>query len=228
MNITTKTLTRGAGVAAAAAGLIFLGVQVNHPPLDANTITTLELAVRNTLKLLMAVFALIGITGMYLSQVRRNGIVGLVGFLGLAAGYLLILCSSFLAAFVLPAIAPELPGFVNAVLITADGGQPASDIGILQTMIQIQGLAYLVGGTVFGIALFRAGVLWRWASALLAIGGLVSFGLSLLPDAFHRLLAVPNGVALVALGFSLWRSTRAIASSTPIPADEHPSTAGAR
>jgi hypothetical protein len=30
--------------------------------------------------MLMAVLALVGITGMYLSQVRRNGVLGLVGF----------------------------------------------------------------------------------------------------------------------------------------------------
>jgi hypothetical protein len=32
--------------------------------------------------------------------------------------------------------------------------------------------------------------------------------LSLLPDAFYRFLAVPNGVAMIGLGYSLWRSTR--------------------
>ena len=32
--------------------------------------------------------------------------------------------------------------------------------------------------------------------------------LSLLPDAFYRFLAVPNGVAMIGLGLSLWRSTR--------------------
>jgi hypothetical protein len=29
-----------------------------------------------------------------------------------------------------------------------------------------------------------------------------------MPDAFYRLLAVPNGVAMIGLGYSLWRSTR--------------------
>ncbi|MGH3613750.1 MAG: hypothetical protein ACRDRK_14395 [Pseudonocardia sp.] len=31
MTITTTTLTRAAGVAAAVAGLLFIGVQINHP-----------------------------------------------------------------------------------------------------------------------------------------------------------------------------------------------------
>jgi hypothetical protein len=46
-------------------------------------------------------------------------------------------------------------------------------------------------------------VLWRWASLLLAVGGLVTIALSLLPDAFYRLLAFPNGIAMIGLGLSL-------------------------
>jgi hypothetical protein len=29
-----------------------------------------------------------------------------------------------------------------------------------------------------------------------------------MPDAFYRLLALPNGIALIALGYALWRSQR--------------------
>ena len=72
MTITPTTLTRAAGVAAVAAGVIFIGVQINHPHLDATTVTTTEVVVRNSLKVLMAALALAGITGMYLRQVRRR------------------------------------------------------------------------------------------------------------------------------------------------------------
>ena len=54
MTITTTTLTRAAGVAAVAAGLIFIGVQINHPHSDVTSVTTTEWAVRNSLKVLMA------------------------------------------------------------------------------------------------------------------------------------------------------------------------------
>ena len=40
MTITPTTLTRAAGVAAVAAGLIFIGVQFNHPHLDVTSVTT--------------------------------------------------------------------------------------------------------------------------------------------------------------------------------------------
>ena len=208
MSVSPSHLIRAAGAAAIAAGAIFIGVQVGHPPLDLAFITTAEGAVRNTLKVLMAVLALVGITGMYLSQVRRNGVLGLIGYLTLAAGYLLIMSSTFGLAYVLPPIADANPTFVSDVLTTFTGGTAAGDVGVLGAAFQVQSLCYLAGGVLFGVALFRARILKRWAAALLAVGGLVSAALSLMPDALYRLIALPNGIALIGLGYSLWRTQR--------------------
>jgi hypothetical protein len=206
--VSPALLIRAAGAAAVAAGVLFVGVQIGHPALDVDFITTTEAAVRNTAKVLMAVLALAGITGMYLSQVRRNGVLGLVGYLLLAAGYLLIMSSTFGLAYVLPPVADTAPSYVTDALHAFSGRTTAGDVGILSTLFQVQSALYLAGGLVFGIALYRAGVLARWASALLAVGGLVSIALSVMPDAFYRLIALPNGIALIGLGFSLWRSQR--------------------
>jgi hypothetical protein len=203
-----SSLVRAAGAAAVAAGLIFIGVQVNHPHVDLDSITTTELAVRNSLKILMAVLALAGITGMYVSQVRRNGVLGLVGYGVLSTGYLLIMSTAMISAYVLPSIAATDPSYVQDVLARSTGGTPAGDLGGLGTVLQVQDLCYLAGGLLFGIALFRARVLARWAAALLAVGGLVTLALSLMPDAFYRLIALPNGIAMIALGVSLWRQHR--------------------
>ncbi len=207
--ITANALTRAAGIAAVAAGVLFIGVQIGHPQLNATTITTTNVYIRDQLKVLMAVLALVGITGMYLSQIRRNGVLGLIGYVLLALAYLLIMCGVYAAAWMMPEIAAANPGYVNDVIAVDTGrGTVEGDIGALQTVIQLRGYAYLAGGLLFGIALFRAHVLARWAAALLAVGGLLSVVLSLMPDAFYRFLAVPNGVAMIGLGVSLWRSTR--------------------
>lgn len=208
MTVSTTRITAASGLCAAAAGAIFIGVQIGHPHLDSTSIQTTEVIVRNTLKLLMAVLALVGIAGLYLSQVRRNGWLGLIGFAVLAVGYLCIVGSSFTAAFVLPTVAPSDPAYVDDVIAVATGGSPAGDLGAYVVVAKIQDFAYLIGGLVFGVALFRARVLWRWASLLLAVGGVLTVVLSLLPDAFYRLLAFPNGVAMIGLGVSLWLSQR--------------------
>jgi len=210
MTITPTTLTRAAGASAVVAGLIFIGVQINHPHLDATSIGTTEVMVRNLLKVLMAVLALVGITGMYLSQIRKNGVLGLVGYLVLGIGYLTIMSTVAAAAFVLPSIADTNPGYVNDVLAVSKGHSATGDIGALQIVQQVQDLGYLAGGLVFGIALYRARVLARWAAALLAVGGVITLVLALMPDAFYRLLAFPNGIAMIGLGYSLWRTARTV------------------
>ncbi len=214
MTITPTTLTRGAAAAAVAAGLIFIGVQIGHPHMDAVSVTTTEVVIRNSLKVLMAVLALVGITGMYLRQVKQSGVLGLIGYLLLSAGYLVILSTSFVAAYVLPSIAGTDPSYVNDVLAAATNGTATGDIGLLQNALQLQGIGYLAGGLAFGIALYRTRVLARWAAALLAVGGVVTVALSLMPDAFYRLLALPNGIAMVGLGYSLWISARTISTDT--------------
>jgi hypothetical protein len=226
MTVTTTSLTRAAGIAAAAAGALFIGVQIGHPQLDLTSITTTNVFIRDSLKVLMAALAVAGITGMYLSQVRRNGVLGLIGYLVLSAGYLLIMCTSFVAAFVMPAIAGSSPGFVKDVIAQSTGrGTVTGDLGALGTVWQIQGYLYLAGGVLFGIALFRAHVLARWATVLLAVGGVVSVALAMMPDAFYRLLAYPNGIAMIGLGVSLWLSQRQAAGQAPRTAEARPEQA---
>jgi hypothetical protein len=218
MTITPTTLTRGAAAAAVGAGVLFIGVQIGHPTLDATTVATTEVVVRDSLKMLMAVLALVGITGMYLSQIRRNGLLGLVGYAVLAVGYLLITCMTYLAAFVLPQLVATDPAYVGDVITQIKGGSPVGDIGPLAIALRVQDIFFLAGGLVFGIALFRARVLARWATVLLAIGGVITIALSVMPDAFYRLLAFPNGIALIGLGYSLWATTRtATAHAASLP-----------
>src|ERR671932_1633987 len=215
MTVTTTSLTRAAGVAAAAAGAIFIGVQIGHPQLNLTTITTTDVFVRDSLKVLMAALAVVGLTGMYLSQIRRNGVLGLVGYVVYAAGYLSIVCTTFVGAFVLPTIAGTNPGYVkDFIALTTSRGTITGDLGALSTQAKVQGILYLAGGVLFGVALFRAHVLARWATVLLAVSGLASAALSLMPDAFYRLLAYPNGIAMIGLGVSLWMSQRKGATET--------------
>ncbi len=42
MTITPTSLSRAAAVAAVLAGLVFIGVQINHPHMDAASVTTTE------------------------------------------------------------------------------------------------------------------------------------------------------------------------------------------
>ena len=228
MTITTTTLTRAAGLAAVAGGLLFCAVQIGHPLLTVPFTTTTEYAVRETAKILMAVFSLVGITGIYLRQVRQIGVLGLIGYLSLAVGYLTILGAQVIAVFVLPDLAARQPGYVSDALAVAHRGHPVGDVSQFHTLNNIA-ITYIAGGVLFGIALFRAGVLARWAAALMTLGAVATVATFVLPELVQRLFAIPVGVALIGLGYSLWREQRTEKASpltSPVRSELDP--AGAR
>ena len=164
MNITANRLTATAGLCAAAAGAIFIGVQINHPPADVAHLVTTEMAVRETAKALMAVLALVGFTGMFLRHRRRFGVLGLAGYL--AADRRLPRASS-------PSSASSPTSSRRWRARTRPTSRPSSTppsvaaraatSATCSELFLVSGIGYSLGGLLFGIALFRAGVLARWA-----------------------------------------------------------------
>ena len=142
-----------------------------------------------------------------LHQVRQIGVLGLIGYVVLGVGYLAIFGVQVVGVFVLPSLAASQPGYVNDVLAVATNGTPIGDVGAVQILVR-GGFAYIVGGLIFGIALFRANVLARWAAVLLSVGAVATVATSQLPELTQRLFAIPVGVAMIGLGYSLWRTTR--------------------
>ena len=230
MTITTTTLTRAAGVAAVVGGLLYLGVQIKHPNLDLALVSTTEWKVRQTMKVLFASLSLVGITGMYLRQVTRTGVLGLIGYLVLSIGFLAMLSVEVIGLVVVPAIAATSPAYVNDILAVAvPGGHATGDLGLIQPLISLMGIGFVGGSALFGIALYRANILARWAAALLALGAVATLTIPLLPQVNFRLFAIPTAVALVGLGYSLWRDQRTPATaSVASTVDSQLDAAGAR
>ena len=222
MSITATKLTRAAGLSAIAAGLLFAAVQINHPHLDGNFVTTTEWTVRQGTKVLMAVLALVGITGMYLRQTKETGVLGLIGYVVFGAGYLAMLSVETIGMVVFPSIAQSAPGYVSDVLAVSTNGSAAGDIGLMQPLISFMGIAYLGGGLLFAIALFRVQILARWAAVVLAVGAIAPIAILVLPQINVRLSALPNAIALVALGFSLWREGRTVTDQPPLKVTSPP------
>ncbi len=221
MQITTTKLTRAAGLAAVASGLLFTAVQVKHPEITLDFVTTTQWKVREGMKIAMATLALAGIAGMYLRQVHRIGILGLVGYLLFSGGYLAMLCVETIALVVIPVISHSSPEYVNGVVAVATNNSSTAELGLFGLLNMVMAVGYILGGTLFGIGLFRAGVLARWASGLLAVAAIATMAPVVLPMVNQRLFAVPNGIAMIGLGWSLWREQRSPATepatSTVVP-----------
>jgi hypothetical protein len=212
---TTNRRTAIAGLCAATAGAIFIGVQIGHPSATVAHLLTTEMTLRETAKVLMAALALVGMFARHRGQLGR---LGRAGYGLLTAGYLAMFAAECLIGYYLPTVAHSNPGYVQHVINAAMGHGPSGGIGLMRELLIVVGIGYSLGGLLFGIALFRAGVLARWASLLLAYGTTSALALSVLPESFSRPFAVPTGVALIGLGISLWRNQRPQAQTADAPA----------
>ncbi len=216
MTITTTKLLRAAGIAALIAGVLFLLPQFIHPEDEVARVTTTGWVVAHLVNTMMAVLALIGVTGLYLRQVRETGVLGLIGFVLFGTGFLMIAILSFAEAVILPQIVDAAPGYVSDFLATLVGDPLRGDVGGLTLANQLAGVTYLLGGLVFGIALYRARIVARWAALLLSLGAVASLAAAVLPDSLFRTATFPTAVALMGLGYSLWRDQE-VAASMSIP-----------
>ena len=120
MFITTTSLTRGAGLSAVVAGLLFIVIQLIHPHEDVAAVTTTGWIVVALLTMAMSVLLLVGLTGMYLRQVTETGLPGLVGFLLFGSTFVLTIAVTFVEVFVLPRLADQ------SVPITSRTSSPPS------------------------------------------------------------------------------------------------------
>ena len=79
------------------------------------------------------------------------------------------------------------------------------------------GVVYILGDLLFGIATFRAGILSRWAAGLFGLGAVSSPAFALLPQSLEPLAAVPVGLGLAWLGYSLWSERREAGVNAHLP-----------
>lgn len=215
MRVTPSALTCGAAAAAMLAGLIYVLIQPLHPSDDLDSVTGTTWFVVHTLSLTMAVLGLAGLTGIYLRQVRESGLLGLIGYGLFSLFFVLQAAFTFAEAFIAPLTAANSPELTEDLVGLFAGHTAHTDLGALAVVPFVGVVFYVAGGVVFGVALLRARILSRWAAILLIAASAVTPLAGVLPDETQRFLAIPVGVALVWLGYSLWSEQR---RTTQLPA----------
>jgi hypothetical protein len=165
-------------------------------------------------------FLVLGVLALYLrlSATRRErlALAGLVTTVGFVVLFLPITGFAF---YVVPAIG-KLVGEGSTGMLDV------MDQTFLEPFIVIPGLAGIlwnVGIILFGIAVWRSEVLWRWGGLLLVAWGLIGIPAFLDVKAFQITSTVLGGLALVAVGVDLRRSV-----PTDSPAEQGLATDSAR
>jgi hypothetical protein len=208
MKPTASKLIRWAGLAAMVGGIFYVVVGLFHPANILSSVTTTQWAIVHSLATAMCFFFLLGITGLYARQVESAGWLGLAGFLLFSLSWVLTAPFTFVETFILPQLATEAPTLAQGFLGIFTGSAGEINFGVLANLWKLTGFLYILGGLLFGIATFRAGILPRWAAGLLAVGSLLAPVAALLPPAQEPKVAVPVGIALAWLGYALWSERR--------------------
>ncbi len=206
--ITVAQLIRLAGVSALLAGMCYVFVGIFHPPNVPSSVAGTRWAIVHVVACAMCFFGLLGMAGLYARQATKAGWLGLAGFVMFSIWLVLIMGFSFVEAFILPRLATAQPAFVVSWMGMLTGSAHKFNLGALPAVWTITAPIYMLGGLLFGIATFRAGVLPRRAGVLLAIGTVLAPVAGLLPNASQPKIAIPVGLALAWLGYALWSEER--------------------
>lgn len=208
MRINSAALIRWSGLAAMVAGIYYAGIQPIHPPDALASVNTAAWAIITPLKVAMCFLFLLGLAGLYVKQVEKVGWLGLVGWLLFSVSWALNLAFIFAEAFIMPLLATTTPTFVEGFFGIVNGHPVDVNLGALPALYSLTGILYLLGGLLFGIGTFRAGILPRWPAGLLAITAALTPAAAFLPHYLQRFAAIPMGLALAWLGCALLSERR--------------------
>lgn len=198
---------RLAGLAALLAGVIFILIQPFHPADRIDSLTTPAWTATQSLKFVMSVLFLFGVSGLYARQLRESGWLGLAGFIALFGSWALQAAYVFANAFIAPVLVSIAPEFVTSWLGIINGDAATVDLAALPGLYGVAGILYLLGGLLFGLATYFAKVFPKAPALLLAIGAVLPIVLGpVMPHPLDRLLAVPVGLGLAWLGYLLFHS----------------------
>jgi hypothetical protein len=194
------------------AGLLYISRQVLHPADTLASVGSAQWTVVQLFSIAMGILAVIGLTGLYAKQAHKTGILGFVGYVLLSAFFSIATALYFVEAFVFPVLVGIAPQYVEGLQGLVNSQPSGADLGAFPIAYAVVGISYLLGGILFGISIFRAGVFPRWAGGLLAIGALITILNAVIPHPIDRALALPVSVSMVWLGWSLFAPSKLPAS----------------
>ena len=206
-------LLRWCGLALVLAGVLMAVATVLHPSREtAATIIATEvgLVAAHFLYTLAWLLVLLGLPGLYASQRRSMGRLGLAGFLAAFSGtYLIAVTGNF--GFFAPVMAKEAPATLNAI-------EQYSPVVVINGLAAI---LFMIGYLLFGIAMAKTATLPRLSGVLVAVGApahLLGFGVAQLVSTAAWSVAVLGSVSLGAglawSGYRLWRTP--VATDSPL------------
>lgn len=199
--MSSRTLFRWAAAAVILSAISMSVGGMLHPAVDPASITTPRWALAHVLWWIGAVLGLIGLVGLYLRQRREVGTLGFVGA-GMAwMGTAVLSGAMFFEGLVEPTVLARAP---HVVATFPEGAAWRPFLSAVLASGVLLGLGFML----FGIAMYRAAILPRWAIVLAVVGGIAQGVSFLLPRPIASLGGLAFGLGLIGLGYGLWSSVQ--------------------
>jgi hypothetical protein len=186
--VASSKSVRWSGLAAMLGGVLFVVSAVVIASMPRGCIgdecasrSMRETGAAGALLMLALLLVVIGAAGLVI-RARDAGRFGSLGKTGIVLG-------------AVGAALPVIGSLIQGVLF--DGDYPLMPYFVIPGV-----LALVVGFVLLGLAVLQAKVLPRWAAVLLLVGTLAMLGFN--DQNARALMAIPNGIAWVAVGYVLW------------------------
>lgn len=186
------------GAVANLGFLVTLGA-VGGPEAPPENILTGTWALSHGLHIIGAELMLLGVVGLFVRQLSKMNLLGLVGFLLAFVGLALFVGQGMIAEFLVPPLAAADPQLQQRLF-----SDPLVAASFLLTFIPLN-----LGLLLFGIFIYRAAMLPKWSGILMAVAGLI-LGLPL-PGPAVLVGGVILTAAAVWQGYVLWSERPAMA-----------------
>jgi hypothetical protein len=188
VNMFSEKIIRWSGLALALGGVIAALFWILHPEESMLLTDPAGYQREHVLDFVGLMLLIPGLIGLYARLVNRTGWLGLAGFLLTLLSLLVMMGISAVDMLIWPSIGQVQPDLILTVEgeFNQSSGPFAATISLIVPFSMIGSLGFIL----LGIAIWRSGLLPRWAGLLLAIGG----PLYLIGPGF-----VPHGVLLVNL-----------------------------
>jgi hypothetical protein len=196
--MTSLKFIRAGGLLLIVSGLTLGYSYISHPhQMSPEVITTANWILIHSLFAVSLVLGLMGTTALYTVTALRTGWRGLIGYLLLFIGMMMIFGLNYYEVFIAPFLALHYPDVIK------DHG--AGDaMGIVAVAFPVSGMLTVIGYALLGSAWKRALVIPGYLGYLLIVTS-IAFGVGLSPFGgimLARITAALFGAALVVVGIS--------------------------
>jgi len=195
-------LIRASGLSCLLGGICLIAFVLIHPwdrLVGAANAMDPRWQLAHRLHFVGAIFALLGLPGLYAWQRHRLGTLGVIGFTLSVLGNAMFIGTGMITGFIWPMLAMCAPQSVEL------GGALFGPLGSLSFLLTAATM--MLGYGIFGAASLRIGMLPRWAMVMLIVGVFLGMTpphpLTALPWAAMVLGGVLYGVGLVWVGVFL-------------------------